>query len=214
MKPLTIKELKSLPVGDWVWVIIQQPNLEPMKGYWQKTKYTDSSVFLDGRYVKELFNYSDYGTKWVAYKNKEQAEGAIVLTKEEQEGSKTISDEDTLKFFMEHNTDIRKRTQEQVRKETAKEILSKISKYLKLFSHIHKYSEEAKNAEIEFADGEKGELQSVWDVITLHKNEQADYETMNQLEDNIGNIAKSRLLKEFEKDFKRFAEKYDVEVDE
>lgn len=103
---------------------------------------------------------------------------------------------------------------EQVRKETAKEILSKISKYLKLFSYIHKYAEEAKNAEIEFIDGEKGELQSVWDVITLHKNEQADYETMNQLEDNIGNIEKSRLLKEFEKDFKRFAEKYGVEVDE
>lgn len=80
MKALTIEQLKNLAVGNWVWAIIEQKDAEPMYGYFQKTADIDTSIFLDGRYVKQYFDYSDYGTKWLAYKNKEQAEskGEIV----------------------------------------------------------------------------------------------------------------------------------------
>lgn len=55
-KPLTIEELKSLKVGDWVWV----------------TYLTDGS----GEYVKKIdsFILRHYEETWLAYKNKEMAE--------------------------------------------------------------------------------------------------------------------------------------------
>jgi hypothetical protein len=45
------------------------------------------------------------------------------------------------------------------------------------------------------------EMVSVWDVLSLEKWEMVEYETMNQLQENIETIAKERLLTEFEKDF-------------
>lgn len=61
MKPLKIDELKALQVGDWVWVVVLEKDFdfEMKTGYYQK--------------ISE-FNFFDYGTKWIAYKNKEQAE--------------------------------------------------------------------------------------------------------------------------------------------
>lgn len=73
MKPLTIEQLKALEVGDWVWVCgtrydnqyacICRQNFE--ENYLNLTLTFGSN---------ERFSYSDYGTKWLAYKNKEQAE--------------------------------------------------------------------------------------------------------------------------------------------
>lgn len=51
-------------------------------------------------------------------------------------------------------------------------------------------------------DDETIEMQSVWDVHTLIKNEMSEYEEMYRLQDNIENIAKERLLKEIEKDLR------------
>lgn len=74
MKPLTTDELKALKDGDWVWVdmkcgirtygqIIHTEMLEHTGNY--------DFVSLTDRYLP--IN-ADYGTKWIAYKNKEQAE--------------------------------------------------------------------------------------------------------------------------------------------
>lgn len=72
MKPLTIEELKELKIGDWVWIITEHYSryiwIEDTAGKCLHYQYSDieNMVFT--------FNYSDYGTKWLAYKNKEQAE--------------------------------------------------------------------------------------------------------------------------------------------
>lgn len=100
------------------------------------------------------------------------------------------------------------------RKETAREILTKIGKHLKRYSHIHKLAEEARESKEEYADGTPVEMCSVWEVITLKKNGYDDYETMHELEKNISNLALSRLLQELEKDFRLFVRELGVEVEE
>lgn len=81
MKPLTIDELNALQVGDWVWVVDEdfkdgryreitiQNEIEPTLFY--VSSYSNPA---------KVYNYSDYGKTWLAYKNKEQAEarGEIV----------------------------------------------------------------------------------------------------------------------------------------
>jgi hypothetical protein len=90
----------------------------------------------------------------------------------------------------------------------AEEIFAEIEKRLSMYSHIHNYAEEAKKVTEEFADGTPCEMSSVWDAIALHKNGWDDYETMCQLQENIQNIDKSRLLKEFEGDIAELKKKY------
>ena len=67
MKPLTIEQLKALEAGDWVWVVDLYSGVN--SGY----------VQIDDNFV-DCVDFSDYGTNWLAYKNKEQAEakGEIV----------------------------------------------------------------------------------------------------------------------------------------
>ena len=74
MKPLTIEELKALEVGDWVWMI--QPECQ---GRYITKTYGNDSEFPVCDYTCK-FLYTDYGTKWLAYKNKEMADskGEIV----------------------------------------------------------------------------------------------------------------------------------------
>lgn len=69
-KPLTIDELKALEVGDWVWV---------ESNTYGKTYAVVDDTDKDGLLLNaiSLFGwlaYADYGTNWLAYKNKEQAE--------------------------------------------------------------------------------------------------------------------------------------------
>ena len=60
-------------VGDWVWVVFQ--NNVGFSTYRQKTENNDKSFCqYKGNFVTDFLNYSNYGTKWLAYKNKEQAE--------------------------------------------------------------------------------------------------------------------------------------------
>lgn len=85
MIPLTIEQLKALPVGDWVWVVFPTvPDLMEST-YIRKSPSSDDSRLYDALDVddegKETFIcYSSYGRTWLAYKNKEQAEakGEIV----------------------------------------------------------------------------------------------------------------------------------------
>lgn len=79
-KPLTIEELKALLVGDWVWIVTLQdyyrPNDVPY-GEYHEIVGTCSHYYFEVSYDKSDYYqlaYADYGTKWTAYKNKEEAE--------------------------------------------------------------------------------------------------------------------------------------------
>ena len=92
MKPLTIERLKSLEVGDWVWIIVLK---EDWVNKAHNGKYYQIQQSLDELIDKELwcgwqgygtaFEYSNYGTKWLAYKNKEQANGELEIVRNETE---------------------------------------------------------------------------------------------------------------------------------
>lgn len=78
--PLNVDDIKELKPGDWVWVVT---TFGGSNVYRQISPSTTEDVieFFNIHYVgtpKELrWNYltlRDYGTRWVAYKNKEQAE--------------------------------------------------------------------------------------------------------------------------------------------
>lgn len=80
MKPLTIEQLKELEVGDWVWITTPKNSGEYYQiSYSDYLDDEDAFVAYSLHYDLNVF-YSDYGTKWLAYKNKEQAEanGEIV----------------------------------------------------------------------------------------------------------------------------------------
>lgn len=68
MKPLTIEQLKSLEVGDYIWYERLGTNT---KGYIKKNT-TSPDVFC--MFIGHPVDYSDYGKTWLAWKNKEQAE--------------------------------------------------------------------------------------------------------------------------------------------
>lgn len=77
-KPLTIDELKALEVGDWVWIIDND-----RKGYAQvevSKAIGDKGFIMPNKRSYGFGYYDTYGTKWLAYKNKEMAEckGEIV----------------------------------------------------------------------------------------------------------------------------------------
>lgn len=78
MNQLTIEQLKSLEVGDWVWVVYPNMNdycseyILKSNNSTEERLYSRVDTLEDGR--ETFLLYSDYGTKWVAYKNKEQAE--------------------------------------------------------------------------------------------------------------------------------------------
>lgn len=80
MKPLSIEELKDLKVGDWVWVVIDnEEELCCHTSYYKLDKKIhhdtgiDSLSFTGVEEDPELA-LSIYGTEWLAYRNKEQAE--------------------------------------------------------------------------------------------------------------------------------------------
>lgn len=89
MKPLTIEQLKSLEVGDWVYIKALTINISPefdlseSEFYYRVCKRQDNTFFevVGGEInVRHYLCWKDYGTKWLAYKNKEMAEckGEIV----------------------------------------------------------------------------------------------------------------------------------------
>ena len=74
---LTLKEVKSLDVGDWIWI-------ESGNGsyYAQVLTVGKDSIELKSTVFEDLTDsagwlyYYNYGTAWEAYKNKEQAKEA------------------------------------------------------------------------------------------------------------------------------------------
>lgn len=79
MKPLTIEELKSFEVGDWVWLVYKNTDYRRYAQI-QAIEGTRLYVWGGGLAECEMKQYSDYGKTWLAYKNKEEAEskGEIV----------------------------------------------------------------------------------------------------------------------------------------
>ncbi len=83
MKPLTIDELKALKVGDWVYIqaltteTSPEFDLQDTEFYYRVAERQDDTFFevVGGELVaRHYLDWDDYGTKWLAYKNKEQAE--------------------------------------------------------------------------------------------------------------------------------------------
>ncbi len=80
-KPLTIEQLKSLEVGEWVWIeniLGTKLVVDFRNGYYRKGLQDNKpdEHFTTSWYSYNLFfNYNLYGRTWLAYKNKEQAEG-------------------------------------------------------------------------------------------------------------------------------------------
>lgn len=64
MRPLTIDELRALKAGDWVWIVDFE---DERNDFYFQLDYSDKTNF-------GIYNYSNYGKTWLAYKNKEQAE--------------------------------------------------------------------------------------------------------------------------------------------
>lgn len=78
MKPLTIEQLKSLEVGDWVWVVdIESP--KHGSGYWQVHGFAETHIHLNQGTARWVAPKALYGKEWLAYKNKEQAECKVRL---------------------------------------------------------------------------------------------------------------------------------------
>ncbi|MDE7089841.1 MAG: hypothetical protein K2O54_06950, partial [Prevotella sp.] len=77
-KPLTLNELRSLEVGDWVWVIypLGSDGEYICKGYHSSdAHFEESPSYKAFCSEKRKFLYSTYGETWLAYKNKEESYG-------------------------------------------------------------------------------------------------------------------------------------------
>lgn len=74
MKPLTMEQLKSLEAGDWVWLCGKYENFGEYSEYRKIDEVRDDCLVFAVGVNRMWFEYSYYGTKWLAYKNKEQAE--------------------------------------------------------------------------------------------------------------------------------------------
>ena len=78
-KPLTIKELKALPLGEWVWIVDKETPQHT--GYYKIDLFAVSHLHLVQGLSKAVIPFSTYGTEWFAYKNKEEAEGKYDIAK-------------------------------------------------------------------------------------------------------------------------------------
>jgi hypothetical protein len=78
----TIEEIKNLKAKEWVW-IVPSGDFEPY--YAQVIVHTDKPIdkefWVNAQTNVVRLYYADYGTKWTAYKNKEQADKPIDVTK-------------------------------------------------------------------------------------------------------------------------------------
>lgn len=76
-RALTLEEVKALPLGEWVWIVdfFYEGVHNAYDGAMYARKYAGTNQLLDcGTWgCGFTYEYSDYGTKWIAYKNKEQA---------------------------------------------------------------------------------------------------------------------------------------------
>ena len=75
-EPLTMDELRQMPIRDWVWIEILNPDAfrskETVSAYYRKYDgYKADEIFWCGYPGLGFgFDYSDYGKTWLAYRQK------------------------------------------------------------------------------------------------------------------------------------------------
>lgn len=71
IKALTVEELKSMPILEWVWIeeLQKQTSNEKASAYYRKHEdYTKDKAFVCGYPgISYSFYYEDYGKTWLAY---------------------------------------------------------------------------------------------------------------------------------------------------
>ena len=76
VEPLTLDELRDMPIRDWVWIEILNPDAfrskETVSAYYRKYDgYKADEIFWCGYPGLGFgFDYSDYGKTWLAYRQK------------------------------------------------------------------------------------------------------------------------------------------------
>ena len=76
MEPLTLDELRKMPIRDWVWIEVLTPDSfrskETVSAYYRKYDgYKADEIFWCGYPGLGFgFDYSDYGKTWLAYRQK------------------------------------------------------------------------------------------------------------------------------------------------
>ena len=81
-EPLTVDELREMPIRDWVWIEILNPDAfrskETVSAYYRKYDgYKKDEIFWCGYPGLGFgFDYADYGKTWLAYRQKPE-EGTV-----------------------------------------------------------------------------------------------------------------------------------------
>ena len=82
VEPLTMDELREMPIRDWVWIEILNPDAfrskETVSAYYRKYDgYKKAEIFWCGYPGLGFgFDYADYGKTWLAYRQKPE-EGTV-----------------------------------------------------------------------------------------------------------------------------------------
>ena len=82
VEPLTLDELRQMPIRDWVWIEILNPDAfrskETVSAYYRKYDgYKKDEIFWCGYPgLGFRFFYEDYGKNWLAYRQKPE-EGTV-----------------------------------------------------------------------------------------------------------------------------------------
>lgn len=149
--------------------------------------------------------------KLKAENEKKNTEIDILIEKKDtlqDENSELMAEVERLQHYKQSYDELKAEHLELIRSiktcqiEAIKEFAEKITEVFLRYAHLHTYAEKSRTETIESAEGEKIEMQSVWDVLSLKKYEMAEYEEMSELQINIEIIAKEQLLTELEKDFR------------
>ena len=79
-EPLTLDELRKMPIRDWVWIEVLNPDAfrskETVSAYYRKYDgYKKDEIFWCGYPGLGFgFDYADYGNTWLAYRQKPEDE--------------------------------------------------------------------------------------------------------------------------------------------
>lgn len=82
VEPLTMDEMRQMPIRDWVWIEVLTPDSfrskETVSAYYRKYDgYKTDEIFWCGYPGLGFgFDYSDYGKTWLAYRQKPE-EGTV-----------------------------------------------------------------------------------------------------------------------------------------
>ncbi len=140
-KPLTIEELKALKKGDWVYVVDNE--LPQYTGYYKIDLFAISHLHIVQGLRKAVIPFSKYGKTWLAYKNKEEAEGKYdsqaveleAVTQDKANLERTIEEiNEALKdngITIDSDGNVNDSLVEGVKKQVAKEILQDLYETIK-----------------------------------------------------------------------------------